>query len=361
MSLKFGPRCGAAVLSATLLMGATATWAQDFSGQQVTIIVPLAPGGGVDATARLIAPYLEEYLPGNPSVVVENREGGGSLLGAQYFARVAEPDGMTLLLTSASTTFPFVFGMEGADFPLAEMPVAFSYPLGAVVYASTETGVESVADLASPSEALVYGGISATGTDMPILLALDLLGVERNTVLGFAGRGPARLAFERGETNLDFQTFVVYQSQVLPIVEAGAATPLMTPGRPDAEGGLTERDPLMSDLPSVYEAYETLTGQAPDGEIWAAYELSASLTFILGLSAFLPAGTPDEIVAAYSEAIEMMNADTEFVETASQRSGGYLPIAGTDMADAAQRALSPDPATVEFLRTYLAETYDVQF
>lgn len=356
-----GAFLGVAASIGTLISSASFAQAADFSDQQVRMIVPLSPGGGVDTTARLIAPFLTKYLPGNPEVVIENRPGGGSLLGAKYFEQTAEPDGLTILFTSSSTMFPYVFEMPGADFDLSSMPLAFSYPLGAVIYASSSSGLASGAELNTDHEPMIYGGISASGSDMPILLGLDLLGVERKTVLGFPGRGPARLAFERGETNLDFQVLAVYQSQVQALVDSGAATPLLVPGRIGADGALTERDPFTPDLPSVYEAYITLNGQAPSGDMWDAYKMAAKLTFGFGLAAFTAEGTSENVLSAYQDAIAAMIEDPEFLEAALARSGGYLPIAGADVTAAAQTALRPDPKTVEFLKTYLTETYGVSF
>src|SRR5215213_2616469 len=59
------------------------TAAVDFAGKTVRVIVGYAPGGGFDATARIITPYLQQALPGNPTVVVENMPGADSLVAAK--------------------------------------------------------------------------------------------------------------------------------------------------------------------------------------------------------------------------------------------------------------------------------------
>src|SRR4051794_19933870 len=74
--------------------------ADDYPSRPITILVPLAPGGGVDFVARTIGQKLSERL-GKP-VLVENRPGGGTVVAAVALAKAA-PDGYTLLLTPGAT------------------------------------------------------------------------------------------------------------------------------------------------------------------------------------------------------------------------------------------------------------------
>jgi tripartite-type tricarboxylate transporter receptor subunit TctC len=195
-----------AALGFTMAMWPVPADAQEYyEGRTIEIIVPFAEGGVTDVTARFLQPFLAEHIPGNPQIEIRNLGGGGSILGANHFEENAEADGEMILFTTSSSAFPYLLQQEGVEYDLSNKRVGYTIAIGPIVYVSAETGVESVADLANPDQPLVYGGIGATASDMPVILAFEALGIDVQTVLGFQGRGPIRLAFERGETNLDFQ------------------------------------------------------------------------------------------------------------------------------------------------------------
>lgn len=332
-----------------------------YAGKTIEVVVPFAPGGAADVGARFAAPFLEKHIAGNPRVTVRNLPGGGSMLGATTFAAQAKPDGAMLMCTTSSTVFPWMFGHPSARYDLSKMRVAATLAFGPVVYVSPGTGVRRPADLLRPAQPLVYGGIAATGSDLPVLIAFDLLKLPVKVVLGFEGRGPIRLAFERGETNLDFQFTPVYLTQVLPLARENKAVPLMTGGFPNERGELVLRDPVVPDLPSVFEVYQQVHNKKPSGAPWKAYQAASALTFTYGLTWWAPEGTLPETLRAIYEAIDRINADREFQERGKSVTGGYPLRRGDTVERSVQRAMRPTLDVQKWITDLLGQKYNVRF
>lgn len=350
------------VAVAALIGLATTAQAQDgyFAGKSIEVVVPFGEGGATFVSAKFLEPYFEKHLPGNPDLDVVSRPGGGSILGANWFEQNAKSDGTTILFTTSSTANPFVLGQEGVEYRLADYRVAYSHPFSAVAYTSPSTGVTSAADIKDASTPLIYGGIAAAASDLPGLLSFEVLGLDVKTVLGFNGRGPVRLAFEQGELNLDYQFTPVYLTQVVPSIEAGTAVPLWTGGA--MEGGVLKgRDPIAPELPSVYEVYESMNGEAPSGIEWEAFQGVASVTYAYGLTGYMHPDTPQKVLDIFAETVAAINADPEFQEEAKKVTNGARLNAGPDTEAAIKAALSPSDEVRTYLRELLATKFGVNF
>ena len=87
-----------------------------FEGKTIRIIVGFAAGGGFDIYSRTIARHMGRHLPGNPSVIVENMTGAGSLLAANHLYKVAKPDGLTIGNIHGNQILNQVLGSPGIEF-----------------------------------------------------------------------------------------------------------------------------------------------------------------------------------------------------------------------------------------------------
>ena len=284
---------------AGLARPAIAQRAVDFSGRTIEWVIPFAEGGGSDVWARFMAPYLAKYLPGRPNVIVRNVPGGGSITGTNEFYLRARNDGSTFIGTSGSTQFPFLLGDARVRYDYAQMPPVLVSPTGGVVYLPTRHGVRNASELGKlKDQELVYGSQGATSLDLVPMLAFEVMGLKVRHVFGMRGRGEGRLALERGEATIDYQTSSAYLTQVTPLVQAGTAVPMFSWGVLDANGNVA-RDPTFPDLPHFVEAYEMMHGTKPSGVAFDAYLAFFGSGFAAQKPAMLPRGTAREIVAAY--------------------------------------------------------------
>lgn len=327
--------------------------------ERVDMLIPYSEGGGTDTWARFLAPYLEEHVEGGPTFVAENVPGGESITGSNQFVQNGSTDGSEILVTSGTTYFQALLGRPEVEFDFAAMRPLMLNGTGGVIYVAADTGITSAEDLASVSEPLVYGGISATGLDLSLLQAMDVLGVDIDATFGFEGRGPARLALERGEITLDYQTTSAYLTQVEPMVEAGTAVPLMSFGV--LEDGEIVRDPNVPDLPTVEEVYEQLNGEAPSGEAYEAYRSFLIPGYVYQKGIWANEGTPDEIVQAFWDAAVTLAEDEEFNAAAEDVLGGYPLYPGEVAQEDLLEAFEIDDEVRQYTLDLLAEKYDTTF
>ena len=350
----------ASTLSVTAIFS-TASVAADFSGKRIEWIIPFKEGGGSDTWARFYAPLLAKNLPGEPVIAVKNIPGGGSTKGANQFQSRAKPTGLTVLGTSGSTQFPYLLGDRRVKYEYKDWTVVLATPTGGVAYVSPDLGVTSAADIGKLTGVdLKYGSQGATSLDLIPLLAFEKLGLNVKAVFGMKGRGAGRLAFERGETNIDYQTSSSFLKKVTPLVESGKAVPLMSWGALDAGGNLV-RDPTFPDLPHFAEVYEMVHGEKPAGEWFDAWKAFFSAGFAAQKMIFLPKGTPDDVVQVWRDAAAKTIASAEFQDNAAKVLGTYQQAVGAEAEVLQNIAINVDAKASDWVRNWLTDTYNVKF
>jgi tripartite-type tricarboxylate transporter receptor subunit TctC len=352
----------AVLAGATGLLAAPvlAQGAVDFSGKTIEWVIPFAEGGGSDVWARFLAPYLAKNLPGRPSVIIRNVPGGGSITGTNEFYQRARNDGSTFIGTSGSTQFPFLLGDRRVRYDYANMPPVLVSPTGGVVYIPSRFGVANASELSKVvGQELVYGSQGATSLDLVPMLAFVVLGLNVRHVFGMRGRGEGRLALERGEATIDYQTSSAYLTQVRPMVEAGTVVPLFSFGVLDAEGKVA-RDPTFPELPHFVEAYEMMHGRKPSGVEFNAYLAFFGSGFAAQKPAMLPRGTSPPIIAAYRQAFAAAVADPDLQARKGEVLGDYTQAVGDNIQALFQVATTIEPDARTWVRNYLTTNHNAR-
>lgn len=357
-----GGAAAAAGLAATgPFSKAAAQGGVSFAGKTIEWVIPFSEGGGSDVWARFFAPYLAKHLPGQPNVIIRNIPGGGSITGTNDFVARAGTDGLMFLGTSGSTQLPFLLGDPRVRYDYAKLIPVLVSPMGGVVYLPTSLGVKDASELGKlKGKQLVYGSQGATSLDLIPMLAFHLLGLDVRHVFGMTGRGDGRLAFERGEATIDYQTAPAYLTSVVPMVEAGTAVPIFSWGVLDGDGNV-QRDPTFPDLPHFVEAYEMMTGEKPSGLGYEAYLAFFGAGFAAQKPAMLQEGTPPEIVAAYRQAFIDAVADPELQAAKGDILGDYEQGVGDAVDGMYRTATTINPEAREWVRDFLTKNHNVKF
>lgn len=330
----------------------------DFAGKRIELIVPFPPGGGSDVYSRALAPFLEKHLPGKPTILVRNIPGGGSITGANQYHTRAKPDGLTALVSSSSTVMNFVFQRSKFELPLDKMEPLLLSPQGTVVYVSPALGAKSAKDIAKlKGQALTFGGGGPTGAEMRVTTAFDLLGLNVKYVWGIA-RGPVRLAFERGEFNINYDTTPAFQKNASQLVKAGKAVPLFALGVVDQKGNVV-RDPNFPDMPNFQEVYETMHGKKPAGPAYEAWKAILKMGVMANKAILLPPGTPQPILDAWRSAIQKTLDDPDFEAKAAAVVEGYPQFVGESARPIMKDATTLPPEVWNWLKSFLKTKHDV--
>jgi tripartite-type tricarboxylate transporter receptor subunit TctC len=219
--------------------------AQSYPARPVTIVVPNAAGGGTDTIARLIGDQLSKQL--GQSFVVENRTGGGMVVGTVAVAKAA-PDGYTLLmgLNGNLTVNPSLYVKLPYD-PLADFrPVAMLADYPFLVVVNNDLPVRSIKELvaylkANPGKVDFASAGNGTGQQLAAELFKMMTGTEMSHV-AYRGAQPAYQDVISGRVPVFFDNM----STAMSLAQGGKVRALAITSK--------ARSPLMPDVPTVEEA-----------------------------------------------------------------------------------------------------------
>ncbi|AMN44932.1 Bug family tripartite tricarboxylate transporter substrate binding protein [Rhodoplanes sp. Z2-YC6860] len=181
---------------------ARAQSAADFyRGRTVTLLVGYSTGGGYDTYARILARHMGRHIPGNPTIVVQNAPGAGSMRAANTLYNVAPKDGSTFGMFGRGIALEPLIGTSPAQFEATKFTwLGSGADEAAVVVIRSEAGIKSWSDMVS--KPFTVGG-EGTGSDPDVyaLMLRNVFGVKLKLVSGYPGTTEMALAIERGEVD----------------------------------------------------------------------------------------------------------------------------------------------------------------
>ncbi|MDC1319468.1 tripartite tricarboxylate transporter substrate-binding protein [Litorivicinus sp.] len=331
----------------------------DMTGKTVEWTIPFSETGGSAKWANFFAPLLSEALPGNPTVVVKYMPGAGSTKGANWFQKEKHTDGTVVFGSSGSTQFPYLLDDPRVRYEYNDWNAVMASGTGGVAYLNSTDGklFDGSANKLKGKK-FVYGNQRATGLDLVPSLAWNMLGMDVKHVMGVKGRGAGRKMFESGEATIDYQTSAAYLKNSTPLVESGKAVVMMSWGALDKRGNIV-RDPTFPNVPTFKEVCEKTDGCNTSGPKWEAWKAFFIAGFPVQKAAFLPAGTPDNVIYTYAQAFKKITERPDFAALSAKRLGKYPVYTGSDAGNALNAALRVTPEAKSFIKGYLKEQFGV--
>jgi tripartite-type tricarboxylate transporter receptor subunit TctC len=310
-----------------------------YKGNTLRIIVGSTPGGGLDAYSRVIARHMGKHIPGNPTIIVENMPGAGSLILASHLYKVAKPDGLTIGNFVGDILMAQLLGRPGveADF------LKFGY-IGVPLRDFNACGLTKVSGITSVEKWMaakipVKLGSTAPGTstDNTPRILRALLGLPIQTVTGYKGTAEIRLAAESGEIAGGCWTWGSMRTTWRKGIQAGDVVVVLQ-NRPEPHPELPTI-PLTIDLAKTREARELVLASDPS---------------LIIFTYALPPGSPSERLQILRRGFMETMKDPEFLKDAGQSQLAIDPMAGDELEKTVTRFLGLDPALVTKLKEVLA-------
>jgi tripartite-type tricarboxylate transporter receptor subunit TctC len=315
--LRLLPLCGV-LLIASLQGTAAQSVEQFYKGRQISFLVASRPGGINDLMARLISRYMGKYIPGNPTLVVQNLQSAGLVLANRLY-NSAPRDGATIAILERGTPQVAIQGDPNAHFDPLKMNwlgSVSSYAHDAYVFwVNSSFAAKTVDDLRPPSKLVARVGTTGVGaTNVTFtMISKDMLGLNVQNVRGYRGAAGVFLAQQRGEVDgqvVGLSAIKVGQKQLF---EAGAFRPLIQFAR-------TTRLPELPNVPTGRELTKD-----PKAQQLLAF---AEAPFFMALPVVAPPGVPAERVKALETAFMAMMKDDGFVADINKVGQDLSPIDG---------------------------------
>jgi len=290
-----------------------------YEGKSIRVIVGYSAGGGYDAYARVLARHMGKHVPGNPTFVVENMTGAGSLVSANYMYKAAKPDGLTIGHFNGGLFFNQIMNQPGIEFDARK----FEY-IGAAVKEETafafskSSGITSVEKWMASKTPVKMGGVApgAFAPDNVIKIVKAALGFPVQLVSGYKGTADIRLAVENGELAGSSWGWASMKSTWRKALDSGEvvvvlqAVPKPFPDLPQV--------PLAISLAKTEEARQLI-------------ELGIHSPSIFARPFVLPPATPKERLGVLEKALQETLKDKDFLAEAEKSKLDIEPVTRSEL------------------------------
>ena len=309
-----------------------------YKGKVVRLLVGIGVGSGYDINARLLARYLPKYIPGNPTVIVQNQPGAGSLSMTNQLYAGGPFDGTAIGASFNGLPTTPLLQPAGARFEAVKLNwVGSTNRETQAMYVWHTAPIAKLSDLASTEMIVGAQAPGSTQYDYP-KLAEKLFGWKFKVITGYEATPKIHLAMERGEVHGTWANW----STLKAISEQWIKDKKI---RILAQWAL-RKHPEMPDVPLILD-------QAKTPEQKQSLDLAlARLEF--GRPFFMPPNVPAERVNAIRRAFDAVMKDKEFLDEADKLKIEIDPLGGEQVAALIEQIYKTPAATVDRVRDAMA-------
>lgn len=298
----------AATLGATAATGAFA--ADFYAGKTLTVVNPSDPGGSYHLYAEMVARHIGKFIPGKPTVIIQDKPGAGGASAAAYMQNAAPQDGtMIAEIAPGTITQPLIHKLR---YDATKFHWLGSIATRSQVIAVWHTApVNSIDDLKKTQITVGATGRAATSYIVPAYVNA-ILGTKMKIISGYKGGGDLNLAMERGETQGRSNYYSGFTSVKPEWIRDHKLKFLVVVGAP------------IKELPNVPNVSHFLK----PGSVDAKVDSLISLNFEVGQGFYAPPGVPADRAKILRKAFEDMLADPATRAECEKRKLDFEAVSG---------------------------------
>lgn len=318
--------CGTVAAIALTAGNVPSAKAEDFyKGKTMRILVGYPPAGSYMAYAQIAARHWSKFIPGKPSIIVQNMAGAGSLVAANYFANVAPKDGTMVGMFADTLVVSQLLFPKKVKFDVSKMHYIGSFtPINPVFMVRQDAGVKTFDDLKSKEIIVGCTGAGSQSYIMPRAM-MALLGAKFRMICGYRGSAAQTLAMVRGEIQAQSSAWASWRIRYSDDIKSGKLVPILQVGlKPESE------------LPNLVLMHQ-LTKDKDKQQILKFLSISGSI----GRAFNAPAGLPADRLELLRASFAKMAKDAAFRADADKQRANIDPETGPAL----------DAMTVEALAT----------
>ena len=305
-----------------------------YEGKTVTLVIGAKGAGSLIAATQIVAHHLGKYIPGKPTVIVQEMPGAAHLLATNHVFNVAKPDGLTILASNPNVAIAQLAKLEQVRFDVRKFHWLGSTGAdGVALSIRTDLPYKNFDDIRKADHDLIVGttGPGSNAHDFPLLLK-EFAGAKFKLVSGYPSNGDVQLALQRKEVDC----WAALATTIKLAVDQGIVRPIVR-GRVATPG--------FENLPVDEELATSPLGKAIMG-IKAA-------PLAIGRAFAVPSPTPADRVAILREAFAKVLKDPEFLAEGKKAKIDFNYISAEQVLKDFTALLNQTPETLKEMGKYI--------